>query len=70
MLTLIMKTELLGGIAAELFQTSHGYAVRYGLHVSPNMTLRDALKEYGDCTRHAVAAAGYFDDTLEMEAAE
>jgi len=69
MLRLIMKTELLGGIAAELFQTSHGYAVRYGLHVSSNMTLRDALKEYAHCTRHAVAAAGYFDDTDDTEVA-
>ena len=37
MLKQLMKTEIDGAASVELFQTSFGFAVRYGLEVNANM---------------------------------
>jgi hypothetical protein len=62
MLKLIMKTEVAGHADVELFQTSWGYAVRYGLHTTSHVPLGVALTEFTDCVQHAMACAGLIED--------
>lgn len=62
MLKLIMKTEVAGHADVELFQTSWGYAVRYGLQSSSHASLGVALTEFTECAEHAMACAGLIED--------
>ena len=62
MLKQLMKTEIDGAVSVELFQTSFGYAVRYGLEVNSNLRKQDAFDIYAASVRHAMACAG-----LELE---
>ena len=58
MLKLIMKTEITGQPAVELFQTTWGYAVRYGLQTESHHPLGEALALFAGCVQHAMGCAG------------
>ena len=58
MLKQLMKTEIDGAASIELFQTSFGFAVRYGLEVNANMSKEDAFDVYASSVCHALACAG------------
>ena len=63
MLKLIMETNIGDdGTSIEMFITDFGYAVRYGLQVSGNLTLNKATAEYDNCILHALRCAGLFDE--------
>ena len=61
MVNLMMKTEIRGGLAVEMFKTSHGkpYAVRYGLQSQTFTTLDEAYSEFESCQKHNMSCAGY-----------
>lgn len=65
MLQLIAKTELNDTSTVEMFRTSFGYAVRYGLQVKSNMTPELAKREYTECVCHALTCAGMSDESQE-----
>jgi hypothetical protein len=58
MLKRIMKTEIAGQPDVELFQTSWGYAVRYGLQSDSHHPLGEALTIFAGCVQHAMTCAG------------
>lgn len=62
MLKLLMKTEVVGQPAVELFQTGFGCAVRYGLQVGKTTDFESALQEYTGCILHAMGCAGLTKD--------
>lgn len=62
MLKLIMKTEIANSADVELFQTTWGYAVRYGLQSSGHVPLGVALTEFADCVQHSMACAGLMEE--------
>lgn len=67
MLKLLVSTDVTGVIPVELFETSHGYAVRYGLQVSRRDTLDDAIKLHGEYMIHALGIAGVFEDDEDWD---
>lgn len=67
MLRLIAKTHIKHAPDVELFRTSFGYAVRYGLQVTGHTPLDEALKAYGECVAHALACAGHGTESADTE---
>lgn len=61
MLKLIMKTEVVGMPAVELFQTSWGYAVRYGLETDSHHSLEVAVAKFDSSVWHAMDCSGQFE---------
>lgn len=66
MLKLIIKTEIDNQPAVELFETTWGYAVRYGLQSSSHAPLGEALTEFAGCVRHALACAGMIEEEVDQ----
>jgi len=63
MLQLIMETRITSdNVSVEMFRTSFGYAVRYGLQVDSNLTLSEAKAQYDNCISHALGCVGLFDE--------
>ena len=52
MLKYLAKSDV-GGIEVRVIQSSHGFAVIYGMESKKYETESQAWKAYGDCLRHA-----------------
>lgn len=42
--------------------SKHSFTVKYGLHITTELTYAQAAKEYGQCILHSAACCGLLDD--------